>query len=111
MAMMSAALEPIQGQFREVDSDEVRWTWEAEADWVGRVAGGATWRVVEDDAASGDGWLLFYADQVGDFIEFTLPDMLPGRYVVRLRFKAHEQRGICQLSCGAADGSGQTPAG
>jgi hypothetical protein len=104
-------MKAVKGQVRVPSSDGICWSWEAESDWVGKHTNGVDWRVVEDDSSSGGGWLLFYGEHPGDFIEFTLPDVLPGRYVVHLRFTAHPERGICRVSFGEADGSGQIAVG
>jgi predicted neuraminidase len=104
-------METATGQVRAPSSDGICWSWEAESEWVGKHTNGVDWRVVEDASSSGGGWLLFYGEQSGDFIEFTLPDVLPGRYVVHMRFIAHSERGICRVSFGEADGSGQIAVG
>jgi len=58
-----------------------------------------------DDEEHGD-WLLFHGEEPGDFVELTLPGVLPGRYRLVLTWKAHAQRGSCRLSLGESDGSG-----
>lgn len=86
--------------------------WQAEAQpSVGIVTNGPDWRTVPDDTAAAGGWILCYTQKEGDFLELTLPHVLPGRYRVSLRYKAHAQRPTCRVSLGAADGSDQEQVG
>jgi predicted neuraminidase len=80
--------------------------WQAEdRSQVGMWTSGPSVQEVSDAAADGGASLLFRANAPGDFIEFTLPDVLPGRYTLEIRYKAHAGRGICRIEVGDADGS------
>ena len=80
------------------------YTWQAEdRSIVGMWTNGASAKMLDD---TDDGaWLQFQAKAPGEFIEFTLPDVLPGRYTLEIRYKAHAQRGSCRIEVGNADGS------
>ena len=81
-------------------------TWQAEdRSLVGMWTSGASTKEVDDAEADNGAWLLFKAEAPGEFIEFTLPDVLPGRYTLEIRYKAHAQRGTCRIEVGNADGS------
>lgn len=88
------------------DSTDGPLTWQAEdRSHVGMWTSGPHVKEVDDAAADGGAWLLFKAKAPGDFIEFTLPDVLPGRYTLEIRYKAHAERGICRIEVGDADGN------
>ena len=88
------------------DTTDKTYTWQAEdRSIVGMWTSGASVKTVDDADADGDGWLLLQAEAPGEFIEFTLPDVLPGRYTLEIRYKAHAERGACRIEVGNADGS------
>ncbi len=96
----------IKASTHPLDSTDKMYTWQAEdRSTVGMWTSGATAKEVEDADADGGAWLLLKAEAPGEFIEFTLPDVLPGRYTLEIRFKAHVQRGSCRIEVGNADGS------
>jgi len=61
--------------------------------------------MLNHEDADGGAWIQFQAKAPGEFIEFTLPDVLPGRYTLEIRYKAHAQRGTYRIEVGNADGS------
>ena len=82
------------------------YTWQAEdRSIVGMWTNGASTKIIDDAEADGGSWLLFEAETPGAFIEFTLPDVLPGRYTLEIRYKSAAQRGSWQIEVGNADGS------
>ena len=111
IAAATSGVEGADGQARARSVEGKNCIWQVEAGSVGKRASGATWRTVDGDSESDGAWILFDGKKAGDFIEFTLPDVLPGRYLVRLRYRTHPERGICQVSFGEADGSGQVTLG
>ena len=85
---------------------DTTYTWQAEdRSIVGMWTSGASAKVLDDADADSGAWLQFQAKAPGEFIEFTLPDVLPGRYTLEIRYKAHAQRGSCRIEVGNADGS------
>lgn len=73
--------------------------WEAEA--LSYVSSGAGVSVVSDNAAGGGQWVSLNSDNVGDYVDFTLPDVSAGTYGVSYRYKSHNiARGFAQASVG-----------
>lgn len=64
-----------------------------EAESVSRTVSGATASVGADASASGGSLVYFSADAAGDYIEYTLPSIAAGIYQIKLRYKAHPNRG------------------
>ncbi len=85
--------------------------WEFENYQVGRETSGETNSTNSDSLASGGKHVLFQADGTGDWIQFTVPEILPGAYTIKLAYKQHTQRGKAQLSIGQADGTSQVDVG
>ena len=50
-------------------------------------------------------WILVHSKKTGEFLQLTLPNVLPGHYTLRIGYIAHAERGICQISMGHGDGS------
>ena len=79
-------------------------TWQAEdRSIVGMWTTGASAKEVDDAEADNGAWLLFKAEAPGDFIEFTLPDVLPGRYTLQIRYKALLSRPTPRSCWGSRD--------
>ncbi len=78
-----------------VNSSPVDRIFEAEA--VVRTSTGATTAPQADANASGGTWIALQADGVGDFVDYTLPNIPAGTYNLRLKYKAHPNRGILSL--------------
>lgn len=66
-------------------------TFEAEA--LARTPAGATASVSADAAASGGSLVFFSADGANDTLDFTLLNVAAGTYQIKLRYKAHPNRG------------------
>ncbi len=64
-----------------------------EAESLTRTVSGATASVGADASASGGSLVYFSADGAGDYVEFTLPSVAAGTYQIKLRYKAHPNRG------------------
>ena len=73
-----------------------------EAESIPFVTSGEGSDVVADGNASGGAWRALLADGVGDFIQYTLPDVPAGTYDLRLRFKVHPNRGTFGTSVNGA---------
>jgi hypothetical protein len=69
-----------------------------EAESIPFTTSGEAANVITDAAASAGAWRTFLADGVGDFIEYTLPNVAAGTYNLRLLYKAHPNRGILSVS-------------
>lgn len=83
-------------------------SWQAEdRSTVGMWFNGGEVKVVSSPQADGGKWLLYKAEARGNFIEFALPDVLPGRYRLEIRFHSHAKRSTCRVELGEADGSGR----
>ncbi|WP_019503755.1 exo-alpha-sialidase [Pleurocapsa sp. PCC 7319] len=82
-----------------------------EAENLTQLVSGAGSRIIDDIYASGDKWVLLDADNVGDYIQFLVPNILAGDYMVEYRYKSFSVRGIVQMSIGNADGNGQVNQG
>ncbi len=52
---------------------------------------------VNDSDASGGAWMSFVGKNIGDYIDYTLPLISAGTYELRLRYKAHPNRGTLKL--------------
>jgi hypothetical protein len=64
-----------------------------EAESLTRAVSGATASVGADASASGGSLVYFSADGANDYVEFTLPNITAGTYQIKLRYKAHPNRG------------------
>lgn len=64
-----------------------------EAESLTRTVSGATASVGADANASGGSLVYFNADGANDYVEFTLPSVAAGTYAIKLRYKAHPNRG------------------
>lgn len=69
-----------------------------EAENLTVAASGATTAPQTDASTSGGIWIALLADGVGDYVEYTLPDVPAGVYQLNLAYKAHPNRGILNLS-------------
>ncbi|RKY06776.1 MAG: hypothetical protein DRP66_08130 [Planctomycetota bacterium] len=106
IATVAATVAPVRASTHELDATDKTYTWRAEdRSIVGMWTSGASAKEVDDAGADGGVWLLLKAESPGEFIEFTLPDVLPGRYTLEIRYKAHARRGGCRIEVGNADGS------
>jgi hypothetical protein len=77
-------------------------TYSFEAEDISYVVSGATSSEDADTAASGDSRVNFKSNSVGDYIEFTLPNVAAGTYQVRLAYKTLDNRGRCTFQFNGA---------
>jgi len=106
IATVAATVVPVRASTHELDATDKAYMWQAQdRSIVGMWTSGASAKEVDDAEADGGSWLLFKAKSPGEFIEFTLPDVLPGRYTLEIRYKADAHRGNCRIEVGNADGS------
>ncbi len=68
-----------------------------EAETLARTSSGAVTAPQTDANASGGSWIALNADGVNDFVDYTIPNVPAGTYVVRMKYKAHPNRGILSL--------------
>jgi glucose/arabinose dehydrogenase len=68
-----------------------------EAESLSRASTGAATAPQSDGNASGGTWIALQADGVGDFVDYTLPSVAAGSYTVKLKYKAHPNRGVLSL--------------
>jgi hypothetical protein len=68
-----------------------------EAESLARTSTGAATDPQADGNASGGSWIALLADGPGDFVEYTLPAVPAGTYTVKMKFKAHPNRGMLGL--------------
>jgi hypothetical protein len=73
-----------------------------EAEDLSLASVGATTAIQFDVNNSGGEWMALLADGVGDYIEYTLPNIPVGIYQFSMAYKAHPNRGILSL---AVDGN------
>jgi hypothetical protein len=59
---------------------------------------GATTALQFDVNNSGGEWMALLADGVGDYVEYTLPNIPAGAYQLSMAYKAHPNRGILSLA-------------
>ena len=105
-AIVAAAVASVTASTHQLDETGKTYTWQAEdRSIVGMWTSSAAAKEIDDAGADGGAWLLLKAEAPGGFIEFTLPDVLPGRYTLEIRYKADAQRGSCWVEVGNADGS------
>ncbi len=69
----------------------------SEAEALPRTSTGATTSLSNDASASGGVWVACNADGVGDFVDYVFGNIPAGTYSVRLKYKAHPNRGIISL--------------
>ena len=106
IALFATAMVSVWASEQELDMTDGPYTWQADdRSVVGMWTSGPPVEEVDDADADSGAWLLFKAKVPGEFIEFTLPDVLPGRYTLEILYKAHAQRGTCRIEVGDADGS------
>jgi glucose/arabinose dehydrogenase len=68
-----------------------------EAESLSRTSSGAATAPQDDENTGGGVWIALSADGVGDLVEYTLPAVPAGTYTVKMKFKAHPNRGILSL--------------
>jgi hypothetical protein len=68
-----------------------------EAESLVRVGTGATTTTFNDANTSGGTWVELTGNSVGDYIEFTVPNIPAGTYEIRMRYKGWTNRGILNL--------------
>jgi len=73
-----------------------------EAESLNRTSTGAPTAPQTDENTSGGTWIALQGDGVGDLVEYTLPSVPAGTYTVKMRFKAHPNRGILSLKVDGA---------
>jgi hypothetical protein len=76
-----------------------------EAESLIRSSNGASTALQNDASASGGKWVALQADGVGDYVDFTIPNIPAGEYIVRLKYKEHVNRGIAQMFVDGAEGN------
>jgi hypothetical protein len=69
-----------------------------EAETTGHTSTGATTKTETDANASGGQWVSLGADGVGDFVEYLPRDVPAGTYVLSMRYKKNNNRGILRLT-------------
>ena len=69
----------------------------AEAESLSYVGSGGITQIFNDANTSGGQWIELTADGVGDYIEYTLPNVPAGTYEVRMRYKGLHNRGTLNL--------------
>ena len=79
--------------------------YEAEAADVGRTTSGLATRTESDARASEAAWVRFSGEAPGDWVQFTLPAVQPGRYALVLTHRSDESMGRWRVEFGEADGS------
>lgn len=79
--------------------------YEAEAAEVGRTTSGPATRTESDARASETYWVRFTGEATGDWVQFTLPAVQPGRYALVLTHRTDETMGRWRVEFGEADGS------
>lgn len=72
-------------------------TIQAEAEALAVTSSGASTTPQTDANTSGGTWIALQADGVGDYMEFTLPNVPAGTYQLKMRYKGHPNRGILSL--------------
>jgi hypothetical protein len=68
-----------------------------EAEALTYSATGANPTIWSDSNTSGGQWVELTADGIGDYIEYTLPNVPAGTYEVRMSYKGNDNRGILNL--------------
>ncbi len=68
---------------------------------VGRYSSGPRVSIPENKEQG----LLFHGEKAGDYLDLTLPGLLPGRYQLHISYLAHQKRGSYQVSFGKVDGN------
>lgn len=69
-----------------------------EAEALAYVTNGATAALQNDANNTGGHWLAFLASGVGQYIEYTLPDIPAGTYELKMSYKSHPNRGILRFT-------------
>jgi uncharacterized repeat protein (TIGR03806 family) len=78
-----------------------------EAEDLAYVASGATAALQVDANTSGGYWWALLADGAGDYIDYTIPNVPSGTYSLKMRYKAHPNRGILIMTLDGAPIGGQ----
>ena len=68
-----------------------------EAELIPRVSVGAATASQNDAKNSGGRWMALLADDPGDYVEYTLPNVPPGTYDLWMKYKSHPSRGILTM--------------
>ncbi len=74
-----------------------------EAENLAYTPNGATASVQSDIKSSGGKWIELAGNSVGDYIDFTLPNVPAGTYQLKMEWKGNNSRGILQLSVDGTD--------
>jgi hypothetical protein len=69
----------------------------AEAESLSYVGTGGITQIFNDANTSGGQWIELTADGVGDYVEYTLPNVPAGTYQVKMRYKGLHNRGTLNL--------------
>ncbi len=69
-----------------------------EAESLAYTPNGATASVQTDTKSSGGKWVELAGNSVGDYINFTVPNVPAGTYQLKMEWKGNNTRGILQLS-------------
>jgi len=78
-----------------------------EAEDLAVTASGASTAPQVDTNNSGGIWIALLADGVGDYVEYTLPNIPAGVYQLKMAYKAHPNRGILSLAVNGTTIGGQ----
>lgn len=73
-------------------------TYSFEAENLARTQGGATTQIDTETGFSNGQAVKLNGDGVGDYVEFTVPNLAAGTYNIKLTYKTFNSRGIVQLS-------------
>lgn len=76
-----------------------------EAESLTRVTSGPTTNLENDAAASGGQWIKLNATAAGQSISFTIPQLAPGTYTVKLRGKRLNNRGRASVALAGGTGT------
>ncbi len=79
-------------------------TFEMEDYQIGRQSSGTSTTTMINARASAGEWVFWRGENVGDWLQFTLPDLLPGRYELELRYRIDEHMGKARIEWGEAAG-------
>jgi hypothetical protein len=68
-----------------------------EAEALTRTSVGAATAPQTDVNSSGGTWIALQADGVGDYVDYTIPNVPAGTYQLKMKYKAHPNRGILNM--------------
>jgi len=81
-------------------------SWELESSTVGRTTNGPASQTSRDSRASAGQWVKFEGHAVDDWIQFTLPNVPPGRHRMVLGYQGSTTAGAWKIEWREADASG-----